>query len=265
MRIARLLAGAMAALIAALPGAAPAQESADNPPIETIRSITGDPIRIQRFQRPAFAIDPATFTIGQRKMLRAAYGEMLAQDRVVRVECPAMASGRLDAELNCRSVSGADADAQPTRIAIRLMRMAGNAFPPTIPQVPVASLRKLQRAIQFDVRIGAFPAAEPEPPAGPVVPSKDIIGLDWTRTALDYPGGARRLGAEGRMVALCQIQADLSVACVQESFDPPQNASYFAEAASALFGARHVHTVLASGAPSAGARFRYAVNFTLPK
>lgn len=253
------------ALAACLPSAAPAQNDPDNPPIETIKSITGDPIRVQRFQRSAVDLDPAVLRIGQRKMLRAAFGDLVGQERTVRVECPAMASGRIDADLNCRPVSGADGDIMPARLAMQLMKSVASGFPPIIPEVPVSSLRKMQRLIQFDVHMRAFPAAEPEPPAGSIVDAKEINGLNALRRPLDYPAGARRRDVEGRMVALCQVQADLSVSCAQESFDPPEHAQLFTLAALGLFQAGRVEPLLANGGKAEGARFRYAVNFSLAK
>lgn len=193
------------ALAASLASAASAQGDPDNPPIETIKSLTGQSIRVQRFQRAPFRADPAVLRIAQRKMLRAAFGDLVNQGLTVRVECPAMASGRLDGDLNCRAASGADGDIMPARLATQLMRLTGGGFPPIIPEVPVSSMRSLRRLIQFDVQIGAFPAAEPEPPAGPMVESKEVNGLTRLRRPLDYPAGARRLNVEGQMVALCQV------------------------------------------------------------
>ena len=265
MKIMQPLSLAASSLLLFALSPATAQGDPDNPPIETMKSATGDTIRVQRFQRTAFEADPKLLRIGQRKMLRAAYGDLVNQERTVRVECPAMASGRLDADLNCRAVSGTDSDAVPARFATQLIRLIAGGFPPIIPEAPVSSLRSLRRLIQFDVHIPAFPASEPAPPAGPTVDAKEINGLAALRRPLDYPAGARRIGAQGRLVALCQVQADLSVSCAQESFDPPEHAPLFAAAALGLFQAGRVEPLLANGAKAEGARFHYAVNFALEK
>ena len=259
-----IMLAAPALLLLPLAATASAQADPDNPPVETIKSITGEAIRIQRFPRAPFDIDPATLRIGQRKMLRAAYGDLVIRDHLVRLECPATAFGRLAGDPSCRAASGAEADLIRAVLAVRLLKITGAAFP-TIPQVPLGKLRSLQRVVQFDVRIKAFPAAEPEPPEGALVESKDVNGLSSARTNLDYPPAALRREAEGRMIAACQIQADLSVACTQERFEPAENAALFAPAATSLFQAGKVDPLLASGARAEGARFRFAVNFTLPK
>lgn len=263
MRIAPLTALSALALLALGSTGAPAQESGE-PPIETVKTPAGETIRLQRYQRPAFAIELKSLSIAQRKMLRALYGALVDTDQAVRIECPALASGKLDPALTCRAAGPGDSDFMRVRLVTRALKLIASGFPPTIPEIPVSRARKLQRWAQFEVRLPAFPAAEPEPPAGPLVASTEIKGLGGAKAPVDYPAAALRREIGGRLVALCQVQTDLSVACVQDSFDPPQNAESFAQAAPALFVAGTVEPTLAGGGPSAGARFKYAVNFAIP-
>lgn len=263
MRIARQLAMVGPALLMVLPAAAPAEADPDNPPVESVKTVTGDTIRVQRFQRPPVDIDPARLTIAQRKMLRATFGALVDTAQAIPVECPSLSSGTLRPDYACGATSAGEPAFMRGRLAVRLLKLTGGALP-TIPAVPGDQNRKLQRVVLFEVRLPALPATEPEPPAGPMVASTDLQALTWAKSPLDYPLPALRQEAVGRMVALCLVQVDLSVSCAQDSFTPPENAPLFAAGATGLYLAGRVEPTLTSGGPAVGARFKVAINFTLP-
>jgi hypothetical protein len=55
----------------------------------------------------------------------------------------------------------------------------------------------------------------------------------------------------------------LSVACVQESFEPAEHARFFEAIAPNLLLAGRVGPTLASGEPAIGARFEFPVSFSI--
>lgn len=79
-----------------------------------------------------------------------------------------------------------------------------------------------------------------------------------------YPSHAARENREGTQIAECQVQSDRSILCRDESFDPPENAPYFAGAVDSMFRRAVAQEHLKNGANAAGSRFRYKLRWTLP-
>lgn len=121
------------------------------------------------------------------------------------------------------------------------------------------------RLARVAVRIGRTPAPAVDLTTGPLVELAQISfeagkGPQMNR----YPPRALRENREGTQATECQVQADRSVLCRDESFDPPESAAYFAGATDSMFRGVVVQEHLKNGANAAGSRFRYKLHWKLP-
>jgi hypothetical protein len=258
----RIIAGLALSLLLVSGGARAADP--EKPALETGRDIFGKPIPIEIYTRPAITLNLDTLSIAQRRLLRARYGEAVAPIDPTRVECEVDAPG-VNRSIGCE-FAGQDYDQSISKLlfVFRLMSMTG-VSPPSIAAIPESQARKRVRRIRYDVSVVGTPPSEPAPaPQGALVSGTQIVGLDAAKSRVDYPAGALRRGATGRLTALCVVESDLSVSCSLQSFDPPANASYFQEVAPDLLLAGRVGPTLAGGGSSIGARFTFPVTFNLP-
>ena len=100
---------------------------------------------------------------------------------------------------------------------------------------------------------------------GPLVDMMQIdIQSGKVRGGMNYPVRAMREKRQGVQTAECQVQLDRSVICRGESFEPPENASYFAGEAENLFRGAIIKAQLKDGRSALGVRFQTKLRWALP-
>jgi len=134
-------------------------------------------------------------------------------------------------------------DATPP--AYRLARLAVHTEAIPAPQVDLETGRL--------VELGQLPAIASAVRAGP-----DRVGGD-------YPPRALRADKTGRQTIECQIQTDRSIICRGIAFDPSENAGFFTPVSERLFQRVLADERLTDGSSAVGVRFRFAINWQLPR
>lgn len=124
------------------------------------------------------------------------------------------------------------------------------------------------RFIRFELRTPKVDPATINFEQGPIVEMEQIPALEIARKSdrsmREYPPRALREGKDGRGVAECQVQEDLSIACHMLSFEPQENAAVFFGEPRQFFKKIFAGSKLANGNDARGARTRFAISWSLP-
>ena len=81
----------------------------------------------------------------------------------------------------------------------------------------------------------------------------------------DYPARAMREEREGTGTVECQIQADLSIACRMQSFEPVANNQDFLAEPTRFFAGKFAKPILQNGEDARGVRVRFPIRWRIPR
>lgn len=149
---------------------------------------------------------------------------------------------------------------RPDRMANSFAALSDHQIPI---QVMTAHRLKVRDKVHYSMTIDpAALAVELDMESGPLVEAT-MVEFEGELLQLDFPPRARRVGVEGKLELLCQIQQDQSLICLPQSFEIPEHFGMFADYF--LRQSRHLKMGdrLKDGSPSAGARFPLSVNYRL--
>ncbi|WP_133175347.1 hypothetical protein [Sphingomonas oleivorans] len=242
--------------------------------------------KVQTFDVPPTTFDPHLLSVAEVYREAAKWGGTIPALNVS-ILCEISDDGTVD-----RNTCEADSwSSKEQLLAMRLVRAAPQSALPQFPAINRTALGLAPRgtsplwsklvAYRADVPGNSNPPFfrlarvavridRTQPPAvdlttGPLVELAQIsfeAGKDPQMN--QYPSRALRENREGTQTAECQVQADRSVICRDESFDPPESALYFAGSADSMFRRVVVQERLKNGANAAGSRFRYKLRWKLP-
>jgi hypothetical protein len=123
----------------------------------------------------------------------------------------------------------------------------------------------LLRRVNLVVHVEQFDALpQLDLTSGQLAPLQQVAALGEAirsgRAGLDYPPAALRSEVQGVLTLECQVQADLSVICHEELFNPPGLGHYFIGMAKRAFLKVRVGPKLASGEDARGVRIRLPIS-----
>ena len=210
------------------------------------------------FDGGQIVVDPQRLTHRQWYMLLGMRGVTLPES--VAIRCAISPSGQVS-DYTCDNDVEDDAAAAGVAVARSLGLIAAQ---PSYSPEPKPKLRHY-REVRYRLVFEKFTPPGIDLTKGPLVSKSQVFGLRYTNLNMVYPTRALREERQGRQTVECQVQADYSLICNPVAFDPAENGPYFAEVARRLFAPVPVAAQLADGGPSAYARFRFSINWAIPK
>lgn len=250
-----------------LPHAAMAKApiAGDNEPsITKHKTRSGETIYSQEFAIAAVTSGQPKFSIAEMYWLTKDQTKTLYPPQIA-VTCPITDSGRVDGQ-ECSHDWVPDWSSGKF-LAMRIATSAG-----TFENLPQFSPVKYKgkdlfiRTVKFDVNVPKLERPEIDLKSGPLLEESTFRPmLKKFAPRVRYPSRALRQEADGLQRNECQVQSDYSIICTIFEFEPEENRALFEPELSEMFRKVKMEPFLPNGQPTKGARFRFNVNWRMPK